>query len=37
MYTALEQQGRRGVLRSLKRGIAGGGPPGAPSGAAESR
>ena len=37
MYGALEQQGRRGVIRSLKRGIAGGGPPGAPSGAADSR
>jgi 1-acyl-sn-glycerol-3-phosphate acyltransferase len=37
MYGALEREGRRGVLRSLKRGIAGGGPPGAPSGAAGSR
>jgi 1-acyl-sn-glycerol-3-phosphate acyltransferase len=37
MYTALDSQGRRGVLRSLKRGIAGGGPPGAPSGAGGPR
>jgi 1-acyl-sn-glycerol-3-phosphate acyltransferase len=38
MYAALDQQGRRGVLRSLKRGIAGGSPPpGAPTGAAGSR
>jgi len=30
MYSALEKQGRRGVIRSLKDGISGG-PPGAPS------
>jgi hypothetical protein len=35
MYGALEEKGRRGVIRSLKDGISGG-PPGAPSGA-ESR
>jgi 1-acyl-sn-glycerol-3-phosphate acyltransferase len=35
MYGVLERQGRRGVIRSLKRGIAAGGPPGAPSGAAD--
>ena len=37
MYSALEEHGRKGVIRSLKRGIAGGAPPGAPSGAAGSR
>lgn len=36
MYAALDEKGRRGVLRSLRDGIAGGGPPGAPSGAADS-
>ena len=37
MYMALDEHGRRGVLRSLKSRVAGGGPPGAPSGAAGSR
>ncbi len=34
--SALDEQGRRGVIRSLKSGIAGDGSPGAPSGAADS-
>jgi 1-acyl-sn-glycerol-3-phosphate acyltransferase len=37
MYAALEREGRRGVIRSRGSGIAGGGPPGAPSGAAGPR
>lgn len=35
MYTALDEKGRKGVIRSLKDGIPGG-PPGAPSGAESS-
>ncbi len=35
MYEALDEKGRRGVIRSLKDGIPGG-PPGAPSGAESS-
>lgn len=37
MYGALEREGRRGVLRSIKTGIAGGDSTGAPSGAPDSR